>query len=349
VSIFSGVRFDMSPELRADISDRLEKRRAQVDAGKDVGPPMPRVREVYIVPQRHDACDEAADKPSSTKALGGPALLASAEKQPSARVTTFDARAAFVDWLSERQNPYFARNIVNRVWAYNFGRGLVEPLDSLSVANPASNPKLLDALVADFIEHKYDIRRLEQLILNSMTWQLSSEANETNVKDRNHFARAYLRIPPAETVVDMWHDAAGVSANFGDGVPPGIHAVEIGPSALRDKRWDRLLKLFGRSARTLTCDCEPPQGPSVRQTLALMSDPSLMSDLSKGRIKELLQTKLSDDEVLDELFLSTVSRQPTADERSAALQIRPAPEDRMRLFEDILWGLMNTQEFLTNH
>jgi hypothetical protein len=348
VSIFSEVRFDMSPELRANYADRLEKRRELVLAGKDAGPPLPALREVYLAVERHDSTDNDAARMPTPKALGGPILAESVENQTH-RGTAFDARAAFVNWLSEPQNPYFARNIVNRVWAYYFGRGLIEPLDALSATNPPSNPKLLDALVADFIQHKYDLRRLEHLILNSTTWQLSSEPNETNVKDHNHFARAYMRVPPAETVIDMWHDAVGISVEFGEDVPKGIHAVEIGPSGLRDKRWDRLLKLFGRSARTLTCDCEPPQGPSIRQTLALMSDSGLMSDISKGRLKALLETKLSDEEILDELFLSTVSRWPTADERSTAMQTRPAPAERTQFFEDILWGLVNTQEFITNH
>jgi len=348
VAIFSQVRFDMSPELRANFADRLESRRRQVAEGKTVGPPMSRVREVYIAKESHDTNDPAR-KMLAPKALGGPVFLASATKQIPAGATPFDARIGLVDWLCQPENPYFARNIVNRVWAYNFGRSLVEPLDAHSNANPSSNPKLLDALVADFIEHKYDIRHLERLIFNSTTWQLSSEPNETNIKDRNHFARGYTRIPSAETVIDMWHDAAGVSANFGESVPAGVRAVDIGPSALVDKRWDRLLKLFGRTSRTLTCDCEPPTGPSIRQTLALMSEPGLISDLSKGRLKPLLETKLTDDEILDELFLSTISRPPTADERAIALQTRPEPAERMRFFEDILWGLMNTKEFVTNH
>ncbi len=348
VAIFSQVRFDMSPALRANFADRLEKRRAQIEAGQTVGPPMPRVREVYIAIEQHDASDLGGKSPPP-KALGGPVLSASTTSPAAAGDTPFDARIGLVDWLCEPNNPYFARNIVNRVWAYNFGRGLVEPLDTLSNTNPPSNPKLLDALVADFIEHKYDIRRLERLILNSTTWQLSSEPNETNIKDRAHFARAYTRIPAAETLIDMWHGAAGVSTNFGDSVPDKIRAVEIGPSALSDTRWDRLLKLFGRSSRTLTCDCEPPSGPSIRQTLALMCEPGLAANLSEGRLKPLLETKLTDEEILDELFLSTVSRLPTSNERSIALQAHPVPAERSLFFEDILWGLMNTEEFVTNH
>jgi hypothetical protein len=147
----------------------------------------------------------------------------------------------------------------------------------------------------------------------------------------------------------MWHDAAGVSISFGDSVPANIRAVEIGPSALSDPRWNRLFTLFGRSNRTLTCDCEPPSGPSIRQTLALMCEPGLVANLSEGRLKPLLETKLTDAEVLDELFLSTVSRLPTSHERSIVLQTHPVPGERLPFFEDVLWGLMNTEEFITNH
>jgi hypothetical protein len=349
VAIFAHVRFDMSPELRASFADRLDRRRAQLEAGQTVGPAMLRVREVYIANDQRHGNDQAANKPHPPKALGGPVLLASTNRPDQSDLEPFDARVGLVDWLCEPQNPYFARNIVNRIWAYNFGRGLVEPLDALSKSHPPSNPQLFDALVADFIEHEYDIRRLERLILNSTAWQLSSEPNASNVHDQHHFARAYTRIPTAEAVIDIWHDAAGVSVNYGDGVPNNIRAVELGPNALADTRWNRLFKLFGRSSRTLTCDCEPPAGPSIRQTLALMSEQGLMADLSNGRLKPLLETNLTDDDVLDELFLSTVSRLPTEDERALALESQPAPAERLPFFEDVLWGLMNTKEFVTNH
>ncbi|MCH8922883.1 MAG: DUF1549 domain-containing protein, partial [Planctomycetes bacterium] len=272
VSIFDQVRFDMSPELRARFSDRLEKRRRRAADGHEVGPPLPRLREVYVADlPRHDrSAPTAATR--VPKALGGPVLGPTVQADVSRSSGTRDDRVALMDWFNDPQNPLFARNIVNRVWAHHFGRGLVEPLDGFSAANLPSHTCLLDDLAADFVDHGYNIRRLERLILNSATWQLSSEPNDSNRADRRYFARAYVRMPPAETILDMWRAATGVAVDFGDGVPDGIRAVEIGPSRLGDARWDRFLDLFGRSARTLTCDCAPPISPSIRQTLALMSD-----------------------------------------------------------------------------
>ena len=349
VSIFDRVRFDMSPELRARFSDRLEKRRHRAADGHDVGSPLPRLREVYVADlPRHDRTAPTAAT-LGPKALGGPVLAPKIEADGSRASGTRDDRVALMDWFNDPQNPLFARNIVNRVWAHHFGRGLVEPLDGLSAANLPSHPRLLDDLAADFVDHGYNVRRLERLILNSATWQLSSEPNDSNRGDRRYFARAYVRMPPPETILDMWCAATGVAVDFGDGVPEGIRAVEIGPSRLGNERWDRFLDLFGRSARTQTCDCAPSISPSIRQTLALMSDADLLRDISQGELNELLDAGLAGDELLDELFLRTVSRLPADDERAATMRAVHAAEDQRQVFEDILWGLLNSQEFITIH
>jgi hypothetical protein len=330
-SVFRQVRFDMSPELRARLADRIDDRRRRAADGGELGPPLPGLREVYFADRPRAVQDPPA------KALGGPELAGR------------DPRVALVDWLNEPQNPFFARNLVNRVWAQHFGRGLVEPLDGLSTANTAAHAGLLDELAADFVEHGYDIRRLERLILNSTTWQLSSEPNDVNRADRGSFARAYVRMPPAETVIDMWQAATGIALDFGDGVPDGIRAVELAPSTIAHAHWNGILKLFGRSARMQTCDCAPAGSPSIRQTLALMSDSDLLGDLWKGDLPVLLEAGLGGDELLDELFLRTLSRPPTADERAAAGEAVRAAKDPFQVFEDILWGLVNSQEFITNH
>jgi hypothetical protein len=251
-----------------------------------------------------------------------------------------------MDWLNEPQNPFFARNFVNRVWAHHFGRGLVEPLDGLSDKNTATHPCVLDALAADFVDYGYDIRRLERLILNSTTWQLSAEPNDANRSDQGYFSRAYVRMPPAETVIDMWQSATSIAVDFGDGVPEGIRAVEVGPSVIADPHWNGFAKLFGRSARTQTCDCTPSNSPSIRQTLALMSDSDLLGNLSGSA---LLDCELADNELLDELFLRTLSRLPSDEERRAAIEAVGAAENRRQAFEDVLWALVNSQEFITNH
>jgi hypothetical protein len=281
--------------------------------------------------------------------LGGPELgtPGPSASDAGAENQSVDLRVQLMDWFNEPDNPHFARNIVNRTWAMHFGRGLVEPLDGLSSTN--AHEKLLDELANDFVAHGYDLRRLERLILNSTTWQLSSAANDSNRTDAEHFARAYVRIPPPYTVVDMWLAAVGVAGEFGDDVPPEIRAVEIAPSRLQGTAWDRLLSHFGRTSRTQPCDCAPPPGPSIRQTLALMCDPALQEQLPSGRVRELCDAGLSNEDTVEELFLSTLSRLPTDEERAAAVSHLIEASDRRAAYQDLLWSLLNTQEFLTIH
>jgi hypothetical protein len=330
--IFAQVRFDLSPEVRSRYAERIDERRRRAAGGGEAGPPLPRIREVYL------AAPASGASAAKAKALGGSEFSSSR-----------DPRAALMDWLNDPANPYFAKNIVNRVWAHHFGRGLVEPLDGFSADNRPSHPALIDELAADFIAHGYDLRRLETLILNSSSWQLSSEPNAAKGASDDYFARALVRLPPAETVLDMWLSATGTAPDFGHWVPAEIRAVEIGPSRLGKKRWDDFLDLFGRSARSETCDCAPKQSPSIRQTLALMCDTNLLADVSHGAHRAMLQAALRGDSLIDEMFLRTLSRFPTGTERASALDAIAAASNKHQAFEDLFWGLINSQEFITNH
>jgi hypothetical protein len=347
-NVFGQVRFDMSPELRVALTDRLDRRRTQRSAGEALGPPPPRLGEVYLTARPVELRDPVSLTPVLAKALGGPVFHGGDEPTASSE-SPADYRVELMEWLNEPDNPYFAKNIVNRVWAHHFGRGFVEPLDGFAAANPPSHPDLLALLADDLVGHNYDLRRLERMILNSSTWQLSSAPNESNRTDEHYFARAYVRMPPPEAFVDMWLAAVGVSAEFGPDVPAGVRAVEIAPSQLNDTEWDRLLSLYGRRSRTSTCDCEAPPDPSIRQTLSLMSDPFLLHKLGEGRVKQMLAAQLSEGEVIDELFLNTLSRRPTEDEKNASLKHLSEAEGLAPAYVDLLWSLVNSQEFITNH
>jgi hypothetical protein len=314
-------------------------------------PPLPRLSEVYLTEKPRALLDEATHKQLPAKALGGPVLepQRAAASDEATRRGVPDLRAALMDWLNRPDNPYFARNIVNRAWAMHFGRGLVEPLDGFSAATVPTHAALLEELADDFVAHDYDLRRLERLILNSATWQLTSTPSDSNRTDRHLFSRAYVRIPPAHVVTDMWHTAVDVPPEFGNDVPAGTRAVEIAPSRLNGTPWNQLLELFGRSPRTQPCDCAPPPGPSIRQTLALMCDPTLLGKLPHGLARRLGESELSDERIVDELFLSTLSRCPTADERTTAVAHLSTIVDRHAACEDLLWSLINTREFVTIH
>src|SRR5262249_24575705 len=184
-----------------------------------------------------------------------------------------DPRAALFDWLVRPDNPFFARSLVNRVWAHYFGIGLVEPVDNFSVANPPSNDRLLDALAREFVASGYDLRRLELLILTSRTYQLSSRPNATNARDRTNFSHALARPLLAEVVVDVLNDALGTAEDLGPDVPPRSRAIEVASNRVRAAHLARVFRIFGRPVRTATCDCERPAAPAVPQTLFLMADP----------------------------------------------------------------------------
>ena len=335
-NVFARTRFDSSPEVRAAVQTLLEERR---QGSAKSSRPIPRLREVYVSDRPTGMLtDPTSGVPLTAKALGGPAV-----EGPG------DPRERLFRWLTRPGNPFFARAFVNRVWAHYFGAGLVEPVDNFSLANPASNPALLDALAREFTASGHDIRRLERCILLSRTYQLSSLPNISNRHDRGNHARCVPRRLMAEVVVDALNDALGVKENFGDEVPPGARAIEIAPNRLRNRRLARVFRLFGRPERTATCDCERSPEPALPQTLFLMTDADLLKKIGEGRLKKLLAGKKINGEVVEELFLATLSRFPDVAEKNWALEHLKTKKQRKDGFVDIVWALINTREFILNH
>ena len=262
-----------------------------------------------------------------------------------------DVRVDLYEWLRSPENPFFSRSFTNRIWAHYMGIGLVEPVDDFSLANPPSNARLLDALAKDFSDNKYNIRALEKKILMSRTYQSSSTANETNRFDRNNFARGYIRPMMAEVMVDVLNTALGVDETPGTDVPAGKRIIEIGSSRFQNASVAYALRIFGRPPRTTACDCERVMEPALPQTLYRMTDSAVLSKLraNNNRVNQLLKTSKSDEEVLDELFLATLSRLPNADEKTAFTAHRKAESNRLNAFVDVMWALINTREFVLNH
>jgi hypothetical protein len=265
--------------------------------------------------------------------------------------TEHDPRAALFAWMRSPDNPYFARSFVNRIWGHYLGIGIVHPVDDFSLGNPPSNDKLLDALARDFVEHHFDIRYIERTILTSRIYQLSSRTNATNRLDSNNFSHSYIRPMMAEVVLDVLDSALGVTDNFGKEVKPGSKAVEVGPSQIPVQDLNYALRVFGRPPRTSACDCQRTMEPGLPQILYLMTDAALQNKLQApaGRLQNLLATKKSDDEVLEELFLATLTRPPAESERQAFARLRSGARDRRVAFTDTLWALLNTREFILNH
>lgn len=343
-NIFGAVAFPnnafSSPELKK-IADAENVERRKPPAKGKKAPQLPILREMFLGKQALRPNPETGKAPIP-KALGGPEFPVK---------TGTDLRAELFQWMRRPDNPFFARSFVNRVWAHYFGIGIIEPVDDFSQANPPSNPALLDAMAKDFVEHHYDIRRLERAILMSRTYQLSSRPNYTNRLDRKNFSHAQIRPMMAEVFVDVQNSALGVSENFGTEAPGNVHMIEVGTSRLNNGNLNYVLRIFGRPPRTTACDCERAMDPALPQTLYRMTDQVLLAKLRQknNHLQQLLAAKKSDSEILEELFLATLTRFPTAAEKAAFEKHRAAERNRETAFQDVLWALLNTREFVLNH
>jgi hypothetical protein len=265
----------------------------------------------------------------------------------SSQIAKGDARPALADWMTAVDNPWFARNLANRLWAHFLGRGLVDPVDDVRATNPPSNPELLDGLARYLVEHRYDTKALIRWITASRVYQLSSAPNPTNVDDERNASRALLRRIDAEVLYDMVCQTTGVGEKFA-GVPAGARAIELWDSKVPHE----FLRMFGRPVRASACECERVVEPSVGQVLHLLNAPELQAKLTHdaGTVARLERRLRDDGSLTDELFLTFFSRVPSAEERSAAAAyLRDHAPGRRRAAEDLAWGLMNSLEFLFNH
>jgi hypothetical protein len=258
-----------------------------------------------------------------------------------------DRRLALADWMTKPDNPYFARNLSNRVWAWLLGRGLVEPVDDVRATNPPTNPELLDALAKFVVENRYDVRKLIVLITASRVYQTSATPNATNEKDERNFSRAYFKRPDAEVLLDMVCQALGVPEKF-QGSPGITRAVQLWDSKTRSD----FLKLFGRPSRVSACECERTREPSVSQVLNLLNSPDIQAKLTHegGTVARLVRTQKDDAKLVDELYLTFFARTPTADERDIGRKhLKKYANNRRAAAEDLAWALLNSTEFLFNH
>ncbi len=281
-----------------------------------------------------------------------------------------DRRRALAAWLVDKSNLAFARNLTNRYWGYYFGRGLVSPIDDMRVTNPAANSELLDALARDLIAHNYDVKHLLRTIMRSHVYQLSSASVSgmalaagnsapptptpaasavplTNPDGDNryvtHFSPTRLK---AEQLLDAVDFACGTQEKFPE-VPLGFRAI-----ALPDSNFpNEFLDAFGRPRRVITCECERSDTPSMTQALLMISGGLLNRKVAdgNGRIAKLVKAGTPADQVVDELFLCSLSRIPTPEEKQAALAEIATASSPQEGYEDFLWTLLNTREFQFNH
>ncbi|MAR10279.1 MAG: cell surface protein [Blastopirellula sp.] len=263
-----------------------------------------------------------------------------------------DSRIALAEWLTSPDNQLFARNIANRVWAHFFHRGLVEPVDDMRVSNPPTNGPLLEALSEHFVQSEFDLRQLIRDICNSKVYQLSATPNSTNQTDDRQFSRARLRRLRSDVLLDSIIKSTEWNKKFRD-FPLGTKAVEFYPRTPGDTAqplWrDEFLKLFGRSSRNTICACETKSEATLSQTLHLAVGNTVHQAISSGLIDRLLKAEKTPQDIIKELFIRCLSREPTAEEMAKTEAMIGDEARSKQPYEDILWALINSTEFMTNH
>lgn len=257
-----------------------------------------------------------------------------------------DPRQKLVDWLVAKDNPYFARAICNRIWAHYMKRGLVEAVDDMRATNPPTNPALLDALAADFVEHGFDLKHLTKNVMKSRVYNLSATPTAENAADRQNYARHYPQRLAPHVLLDAIAFATGAPESFKT-FPEAKRAIQLPNEAEQND----FLDIFGRSRRDTPCVCETHVEPNLSQVLYLLFSPELQRNLShaEGLVARLVKESKPAAELVEELYLRTVSRPPTAAELQDAVALIETATARQPAVEDLLWTLLNSKEFLFNH
>lgn len=262
-------------------------------------------------------------------------------------------RQALAEWVTSKENPFFAKSTSNRVWSYFFGKGIIDPVDDIRASNPPVNPELLDALTKDFVDHGFDLRHLMRTIANSRAYQASIVTNDWNATDETNFSHAKPRRLTAEQLMDGLTLAAGARPVLAE-VPPDTRAEQVVDPHIGKEGF---LDLFGRPARESACECERRADLSLPQALNLVNGKTISDAVANtnGRIAKAILAGKTDSDLIEELYLATFSRAPSAAERQQSVaylqsaEAGSASRGRAARAQDLLWALVNSKGFLYNH
>jgi hypothetical protein len=266
-----------------------------------------------------------------------------------------DTRIYFAKWLTSDENPLFARNIVNRVWRNFMGRGLIEPVDDLRDTNPATNDELLNALVKDFVAHHYDVDYLIRTIMQSATYQTSSRPIKENLGDDKYGSHFLIRRLPAEVLLDAYSQVTQTPESF-EGYPPGTRGLQLPDTAVKSY----FLTTFGRPERQQTRESERSSAPTITQALDIINGETLNNKLRapSSSIAMLMRLGFSDEQIVDYLYLASLSRHPSGTERTTLLRALDTAEHeqssnrddaRRTALIDMSWALLTGEEFMFDH
>ena len=257
-----------------------------------------------------------------------------------------DRREVLAKWLASPDNPYFAKNLANIVWAHFFGRGIIDQVDDVRISNPAVNQELLDELGQKFTEYNYDFKKLVRDICTSRTYQLSTATNETNASDLTNFSHASLRRIRSEVMLDSISQITETKNKF-QGLPLGARAVQIA----NGNTSTYFLTTFGRAKRETVCSCEVSIEPNLSQALHMLNGDTVNSKIQQGKVvANMLADGKTPEDVLKELYIRTLCREPNEKETAAVMQLVAADaKNTQQVLEDVFWALLNSREFLFNH
>ncbi len=252
-------------------------------------------------------------------------------------------REVFVDWLTSKDNPYFAKSMANRVWSYLLGKGIIDPVDDIRASNPPSNPELLTALTEHFVSHQFDLRELMRVICRARTYQRSILTSQWNQDDQVNFSHALPRRLSAEQILDAVAVATGVRPKF-QNLPAGMRAVEIPDGKVAGNDF---LTLFGRPKRQSACECERSSNISLSHALNLINGETISQavDSPNSRIARWAAEEKDNHKLIEDIYLAVLNRPPTEKEQ-ATVDLSKGP--RLELAQDLAWALLNSPAFLFN-
>jgi len=285
------------------------------------------------------AANPRTGQPQKPKPLGGETLKLEPQDDP---------RQPLAAWLTSAENPFFAKMFVNRYWKHFFSRALVEPEDDMRVTNPPVNPALLDALAVEFTKSGFDMKAFVRLVCNSSTYQLSSLPNEHNASDRQNFSRFFPRRLQAEVLLDAIDAVTGLATRF-PGQPMERRAVGLPDDSFNGASY--FLTVFGRPENSSACECERTQDSSLAQSLHLLNSKGLQEKLmaETSRAAQMAKDARPAGERVRQLFVTAYGREPEPDEVKKAEEYLAKKNGEKAAWEDMVWALLNTKEFLFNH
>lgn len=302
-------------------------------------------REFYIFndPSSPTAKHIVDDRPMPPTVLGGEAPVPKSS----------DPRKALAAWLTSPKNELFTRNLANRIWAQYMGRGLIEPLDDIRISNPPTNQALLDVLAARLASNGFNLRALVREICTSRVYQLAAKPNATNANDTRQFSRAQLRRLRADVLLDAIVKATDGERSF-QNFPRGIKAIQHYPRSDGDtnspQTGDAFFDTFGRAGRASVCVGDTKMEPTLSQTLHFLAGNTVQSQINSGQVvPKLLAANRTPEQIIEELYVRALSRQPAPDEMKALLELVGADTRDRKVYEDIFGGLIGSTEFLFNH